>query len=625
MSHPMIHTDSAPFRAVPFLARDIAVERRPDATVVLRHRTPLQVQVPHIPALLRRRSQSQPAQPWLAQRRGTDRAWRTLSYGAAQEQVDAVTQALLNLDRPGGRIMVLSGNSIEHGVLAIAAMQARMPFAPITPAYALLSQDHARLKDMARLLRPCVVFVQSGQQFDAALRALRSLDCPQPTVVCVDDPVPGLTDGLWQDWLRTPVGPEVAASVAQISMDTVAKYLFTSGSTGVPKAVTMTQRVLTHALAMHTQLWTQAAAPQDCTMLDWLPWSHVAGGNGVFHNALADGGTLYIDDGKPAPALFQETLRNLREISPLRFANVPIGYAMLADALEQDDALARSFFAKLQTMAYAGARLPDEVYRRLQTLAIRHTGHRIPFVSGYGATETGPSALYVYWATDRVGLCGLPHPGVETKLVPLDDTRYELRVRSPAVTPGYLDQPEATAAAFDEEGYFRMGDAASFVDPDDPCEGLLFAGRVAEEFKLVSGTFVRVGALRVQLIDALAPYVADAVITGADRAEVGALLWPHLAACRELLGQPDASLADLAASPQLQTRLRAALQAHNLAHPGGSARIGRAMVLSAPPSMDDGEVTDKGYVNQRRALQLRSDAVDQLYATGADPLVIRLS
>jgi feruloyl-CoA synthase len=609
----MSTTAQAPFRPVPFIARDIEIERRPDASLVLRHRAPLQVQMPHIPALLRRQSQSQPERTWLAQRRGPERAWEHLRYGDAQAQVDSVTQALLDLDRPAGRIMLLSGNSIEHGVLAIAAMQARMPFAAITPAYALLSQDHARLQGMAMLLRPAVVFVQSARQFESALRALRAFDGLQTTVVCVSDPVPGLSDVLWQDWIRTPATPAVAASVAQITMDTVAKYLFTSGSTGIPKAVTMTQRVLTHALAMHLQTWTEQPPAQDCTTLDWLPWSHVAGGNTVFHSVLAEGGSFYIDEGKPAPTLFEETVRNLREISPLRFANVPIGYAMLADALEQDEALAQRFFARLQTMAYAGARLPDEVYRRVQALAVRHTGHRIPFVSGFGATETGPSALYVYWATDRVGLCGLPHPGVEVKLIPMDGQRYEVRIRSAAVTPGYLDQPEATAAAFDDEGFFKMGDAASFVTPDDPNEGLLFAGRVAEEFKLVSGTFVRVGTLRVQLLDALAPYISDAVITGADRAQVGAMLWPNLGACRALVGQADAGLAEIAVDPRVHERLHQALAAHNRSNPGSSARIGRALLLQAPPSMDHGEITDKGYVNQRTVLQRRADAVERLY------------
>ncbi|KQP49174.1 AMP-binding protein [Pseudorhodoferax sp. Leaf274] len=618
---------SAPFRDVPFIARDIDIERRDDGSIVLRNRLALQVEVPHIPALLHTRSQTLPERAWLAQRRGPAGAWEHLRYGDAQRQVDGVTQALLQLDRAGAPVMVLSGNSIEHGVLAIAAMQARMPLVAITPAYALLSQDHARLKSMADLLRPAVIFVQSARQFEPALRALRTLAGPPATVVCATDPVPGLSDVLWHDWTRTPPGPAVAASVARITPDTVAKYLFTSGSTGTPKAVTMTQRVLTHALAMHSQLWTRSPSPDDCATLDWMPWSHVAGGNTVFHSVLRDGGTLYIDDGKPAPKLFDETLRNLREISPLRFANVPIGYAMLADALEQDESLAHRFFAKLQTMAYAGARLPDEVYRRLQTLAVRHTGCRIPFVSGYGATETGPSALYVFWPTDRVGLCGLPHPGVEAKLVPLDDARYELRIRSAAVTPGYHQQPQATAAAFDDEGFFRMGDAASFVDPADPQEGLLFAGRVAEEFKLTSGTFVRVGALRVQLIDALAPWVADAVITGADRGHVGALLWPSLGPCRELVGNPTATLAEIAASPRYRDKLLQALRAHNTAHPGSSARIDRVLLLETPASMDHGEITDKGYVNQRVVLQRRSDAVARLYddARHADVLHVTAS
>lgn len=612
-------TGQAPFLKIPFLERDIEIERRADGVLVVRNKVPLKPIGPAVPQLLHRAAQSRPDHTWLAQRSEASDKWIRLRYGEAQRQVNALTQALLDLRAPGRPVMVLSGNSIEHAVMGLAAMQAGMPYAPITPAYSLLSNDHAKLKSIAALLRPAVVLVQKAGQFQAALRAL---DLGKATVVHVEDAVADVPSMAWKDLIETPVREDVAQSLARITHDTVAKYLFTSGSTGIPKAVTVTQGMMCASLAMNSQMIETDADTPEKVVLEWLPWSHVAGGSAIFNGVLETGGTMYIDGGRPAPGAFQETIRNLKDVAPVSFSSMPIGYAMLLEALERDDDLARAFFRNLRRLTSSGARLPDTVYAGLQAQAVKHTGHRIPFGSAYGSTETSAAVTCVFWPTDRSGLIGLPHPGVALKLLPIDGARYEVRVQSSAVTPGYLGQPELSAQAFDDEGFFIMGDAATFVDVQQPLEGLAFGGRVAEEFKLQSGVFVQVGSLRVDCINALAPLVTDVVVTGADRAEIGLLAWLNVNAARELVGRGDAPLAELIAAPKLREAIRSRLAAHNQRSIGSSKRVARVLLLDRPASMDAGEITDKGYVNQRRVLDLRSDLVDRLYQTPADDGVI---
>jgi feruloyl-CoA synthase len=353
--------------------------------------------------------------------------------------------------------------------------------------------------------------------------------------------------------------------------------------------------------------------------LDWLPWNHTMGGNATFQGNLAGGGTTWIDDGKPLPGLFEETLRNLREVSPTSFANVPAGYAMLATALEKDDALAGRFFENLNSLAYGGATLPDDLYRRMEALAVKHTGYRIPFITGWGATETAPTATTVHWASERVGLIGLPFPGVTLKLVPTgEEGRYELRLKSVIVTPGYYKQPDLTAQAFDEEGFYKIGDAGRFVDPEDPSQGLIFDGRVVEDFKLTSGTFVLVGTLRPAAIAAASPVLQDAVVCGQDRDFVGLLGFPNLAACRRIAGDDEARLTakELVAHPAVVETLRAGLVRMNAACKGSSMRVKRVLLMTEPPSVDGHEITDKGYINQRATLDRRKALVERLYAAG---------
>lgn len=612
MSHP-----EAPFLPLPFLARDIDLQQREGGVLLMRSRIPLGDVAPHLPGVFRQRAGERGQRPWLVQRRGGE--WVSLAYGQAQGQIDAVTQWLLT-HNPGGRpVMVLSGNSLEHAVFEMAAMQARMPYVPVTPAYCLLSNDHAKLHAMVALVDPAVLFVQSGQAF---ARALKSLDLAGRRVVQVGEAVDLPGSALWSDVLQTQPQAAVAASLTAIGQDTIAKILFTSGSTGVPKAVPVTQRMLCATMAMHAANVARTEETPQSVLLEWLPWSHVAGGTAIFNSVIEDGGTMYLDDGRPVPGEFEKTLRNLKEVSPTRFSSVPVGFTMLADALEADEELGRNFFRQLRRLTSSGAKLPDSVYQRLQRQAVRHLGHRIPFVSSYGSTETCAATTTVHWPSERSGLVGLPQLGVELKLVPLEDARYEVRVRGPSVMAGYLQQPDLNREAFDDEGYYCMGDAVTFVDRQRPLEGLAFAGRVAEEFKLQSGVFVRVGSLRVELINATTPLVADAVITGADRAWVGALLWLNVKACQEQLGP--LTPAELAADPRLRSAIAQSLRAHNALHQASSMQIRRALILTEPPSMDAGEVTDKGYVNQRAVLARRVDGVEALYADVPDATVIQV-
>ena len=592
-----------------------------DGVIILKSRIPLQAYEKHIPASLAKWAKQAPERIWLAQRGGPDRQWRKVSYGEAKRTVDALTQGLLNLGIDDGRpVAILSGNSIEHALMTQAAMQARLPAAPVSPAYSLMSQDHAKLKYLFNLIKPAVVMVQDGPTFEKALKAL---DLKGVTVVHVARPCEGIKSVSFADLAATPVTKAVDESIAKITPDTVGKLLFTSGSTGMPKAVINTQEMMCANAAMMMQVRPRDPNGPVATMLDWMPWNHTMGGNAAFHPILVDGGTLYIDDGRPMPGQFDETLRNLHEVSPTYYANVPAGYAALAAAMEKDDALCRSFFKNLTVMAYGGARLPDDLYDRMQALAVRTTGERIVFYTGWGSTETAPTSTGTYWDTERVGLIGLPFPGVELKMVPCG-SKYELRLRGVNVTPGYFGQPDLTKKMFDEEGFYCIGDAGVFVDDKDPLQGIIFAGRVVEDFKLTTGTFVHVGSLRTDAIAAATPVVHDALVAGQDLPFIGLLAWPNLHACRQVVGNPDATFEDVVKHPDVIACLKRGLEAHNASCTGSSMRIARAMLMVEPPSIDGNELTDKGYINQRAGLERRAALVERLYADrpGEDVIIL---
>lgn len=598
-----------PFREVKFAPRAVDVERRPDGTVILRNARPLGEYPRNIIAHLRRVAADVPDRVFLAERR-PDRSWRRITYGEMREAADRVGQALLNRklgqDHP---LMILSGNSIDHAILTFAGMTVGVPVAPVSIAYSLVSQDHVKLRHVFDLVKPRLLFVQNGRQYEKALGAL---DLAGVEVVVAADPPANIPATPLAGLLSTNVGPEVDAAYEATGPDTVAKYLFTSGSTGMPKGVINTQRMLCANMKM-AELNTEDDGSEPPVLLDWLPWNHTMAGNYGIHNCMRLGGTYHIDAGRPIPGQFDETIANLREISPTSISNVPVGFAMLAAKLEQDEELRKTFFKNLKILGYGGASLPQELWQKIQDLAVATIGERIAFVTGWGSTETAPTATSLNWYVEGSGIIGLPFPGVELKMVPVGD-RYELRLRGPIVFPGYLKRPDLTAATFDEEGFYKIGDAGRFVDPNDPREGLRFAGRVVEDFKLSSGTFVHVGSLRIAAIDAMAPAAQDAVVAGHDKAYVGLLVWPNLVQARMLAGLPaDAPAEAVVANATLREHVRAGLKRHNREASGSSMRIGRIILMTEPPSIDGNEITDKGYVNQRAALDRRAGLVDRLY------------
>jgi len=606
----------APFRQVDFKDRQIDVQYKDDGSIIIRNT--IEMEDPHTNLIepLRHWAQTAPERTWLAQRRGPDRGWKHLSYRDANDHVHRVAQALIDRKLGWGQdkhapLMILSGNSLEHAVMTYGAILAGVPVAPVSRAYSLMSSDFAKLKYVFELIEPGMLFVQDGAMFGPALK---QLNLSGVEVVYVDnkpdDPSAEVT--AYDDLLKTEPGAHVEDIYEQLSFDHVAKYLFTSGSTGMPKAVINTHRMMCVNAQMNLAL--QHRDPNDPPVqVAWMPWNHTMGGNAVLNTILTSGGTMYLDDGLPIPGLFDETIRNLREISPTNYSNTPSGYAMLVPHLEQDEEMAKTFFARLKTMAYGGAALGQDLHDRMQAVALKTVGEKIPFITGYGATETAPTITGVFWATDQVGLIGLPLPGVDLKLVP-HGAKMEVRVRGDAVTPGYYKNPEKTAEVFDEDGFYSLGDAAKLLDPEDPAKGLVFDGRVAEDFKLDTGTWVNAGRLRLQAIDAADGLFTDCLIAGQDKAFVGVLGFPNFEACKKIAGRDDLSAEDLVRDGKVLAHIKSGLDKHNKAHPGSSTRLKRALLMVEPPSLDAGEMTDKGYINQATALDRRKAYVERLYA-----------
>jgi feruloyl-CoA synthase len=570
-----------------FAPATVNVERRADGAIVLRSPQPLRDYERSAGEWLVKWARKAPERVFLAEREGEK--WRKVTYAQALEAARRIGQALLERGLgPGKPVAILSDNSVDHGLLALGAMHAGVPVAPISPAYSLMSKDFAKLKQIFELLKPGLVWTNDSPRFAPALAAVGAEATPIGKL------------------LEKDAGPRVDEAFARVGPESVAKILFTSGSTGLPKGVINTQRMLVSNQQMLAQVWP-FLEDRVHTIVDWLPWNHTFGGNFCFNVVLRNGGSLYVDGGKPAPGLIEVTAKNLAEISPTMYFNVPRGFDLLMPMLEGDAALRRNFFRELDMLFYAGAALPQNLWERLEKLAIAEKNGELAMISSWGSTETAPSAAAVHYHIERAGVIGLPNPGCELKLVPAAG-KLEVRVRGPNVTPGYYRREDLTREAFDEEGFYRIGDAMKFADAAAPEKGLVFDGRVAEDFKLTSGTWVHVGAVRVKLIAAGNPVIQDAVITGHDRNEVGALVFLSPAA-RDLAPQA------------LRAKIAGALKA--LAAEGGSSmHPTRALVLEEPPSIDASEITDKGYINQRAVLERRAALVETLHAQPAGPAVI---
>jgi feruloyl-CoA synthase len=595
---------------------DTDVERRADGSIILRPRKAIDDYPARALDMLEHWAREAPERTFVAQRDATS-AWVKLTYREMLERVQRIAQGLLSRplspDRP---IAILSGNSIEHLLVAFAATWIGVPYSPISPAYALAAGELKKLKYVLDLLTPGMVVAFGTPAFE---RALTQLVAPDVEIVGDVASIAGRKVTQLTELEAEPT-PALASAHAQTGPDTIVKFLLTSGSTGEPKAVITTHRMLCSNARMLCQA-LPFARTEPPVIVDWLPWNHTFGGSHNLNFVLFNGGTLYIDDGKPTPAGIRATLRNLREISPTVQFNVPKGFDALAHHLREDAELRRSFFRRLRACLFGGGSLAQHTMDALDELALAERGTRVPMLSGLGATETGPSVTFTTPGCARAGVIGLPAAGNIVKLAPHED-KFELRVKSPSVTPGYWRRPELTAAAFDEEGFYKLGDAARLLDENDPSRGLCFDGRIAEDFKLSSGTWVSVGPLRAKLIARLSPLVQDVCLAGLDRDYLAVLLLPDLSACAAWLGVPSVTYEELGANQTLLRELRERLQAHAAQHPASSLCIRRAMLLPSAPSLDQGEITDKGSINQKTMLRLRASAIDTLYHSNPPDHVI---
>jgi feruloyl-CoA synthase len=557
-------------------------------------------------------AQTQPGQTFMARRArladGSTGDWIHLSYAQAWQSARSIAQALidrqLSVERP---VLILSENDLEHAQLALGCLVAGVPFVPTSPPYSLISQDFDKLRHVVNTVTPGVVFAADGTRYAKALAAVAG----DLEVVLTQGRLQGRSNTAFAELLATPATEAVDAAMAATGPDTITKFLFTSGSTKLPKAVINTQRMWCANQQQMAQSM-MALTERPLVLVDWLPWNHTFGGNHNFGMVLYHGGTLYIDDGKPTPALVGETLRNLREIAPTVYFNVPTGFEAIANAMQTDAALRKNLLSRVKMFFYAGASLAQPVWDSLFATAEAEIGERVVMTTGMGMTESGPFAVFVTSPNVKAGDLGVPTPGLELKLVEVGG-KTELRYRGPNITPGYWRAPQETAAHFDEEGFFCSGDAVTWIDANDPHQGLKFDGRIAEDFKLATGTFVSVGPLRAKVTAAGAPYIQDVVLTGINRNEVGAMVFPTQAV-RRLSGLPvDAPMAEVLASAPVLAHFQNVVNTLAQTATGSANRIARLCLLAEPPTIDRSEVTDKGSINQRAVLTQRAALVVALH------------
>src|SRR4051812_40631107 len=604
-----------PLRAISFNDPAVTIERRADGAIHLRPKRPLANYPRRVTDRLYHFAEATPERVFMAERRG-ERGWRELTYAellaASRHIASALLKRGLSADRP---VMILSGNAIDHALIAFGALYAGIPFCPVSPAYSLVSRDYGKLSYLMKLLTPGLVFADDAGKFADALAANVS---PEIEIAASFGAMPGRDVTQLADLMAAPLHPDLDAIHAAIGPDTIAKFLCTSGSTGNPKAVINTQRMIcaNQVMLRETLAFLKDEPP---VIVDWLPWNHTFGGNHNIGLTLFNGGSMYLDAGKPMPGGIEETVRNLREVSPTVYFNVPKGYEALLPYLRDDKMLREKFFQRLHAMFFSGAAMSPYVWSSLDELAVRETGFRVPMLTGLGATETAPFFMSVRPATSRSGHVGLPVSGNDAKLLP-NNGKLEVRAKGPNVTPGYWRQPELTAAAFDEEGFYKFGDAIKPADAGDFHKGFDFDGRIAEDFKLASGTWVSVGPLRARFVAACAPLLRDVVIAGINRDELSALVVLDLDGCR--VANPALPAGDLAAAASdtvVRGEFAERLKDFAATATGSSTRITRALLLDTPLSIDKGEVTDKGSINQRAVLEHRASVIEELYSSTSPP------
>ena len=616
-----IHAEvTHPLRMISFANPTVNVETQDDGTIYLRPTLPLASYPDRITDRLHHWATIAPDRIFMAER-DANGGWRKLTYAQMLASSRRIASALLSrglsADRP---IMILSGNSLDHALVAFGALYAGIPFCPVSPAYSLVSKDYGKLSYLMKLLTPGLIFAQDAGEFADALAKNVCDDCE---IVASRGEMPNRTITMLAELLATPKRADIDAVHSSIGPDTIAKFLCTSGSTGNPKAVINTQRMLcaNQVMIRETLAFLKDEPP---VIVDWLPWNHTFGGNHNIGLTLYNGGSMYLDEGKPTPAGIHQTIENLREISPTVYFNVPKGYESLLPYLRDDAVLRQTFFARLHAMFFSGAALSSHVWEGLDALSVQETGARVPMLTGLGATETAPFFMSVAPHTSRSGHIGLPVPGNDAKLVP-NNGKLEVRCKGPNVTPGYWREPELTTKAFDEEGFYKLGDALKLADADDFALGLDFDGRISEDFKLGSGTWVSVGPLRARFVATCAPLVRDVVIAGINRDELSAIVILDLDGCRSVNpALPVNDLAAAAADPLVRAAFKQSLAQFVANATGSSTRIARAVLLDTPLQIDAGEVTDKGSINQRAVLEHRAALIEDIYSAHPKAALITL-
>lgn len=611
----------APIRPVKLETPEIDIERRPDGTMLIRSRFPLDDYPARITDRLVHWANETPDRTFMAAR-DANGEWRHISYAQALQYAKCIGQALLSRNLSAERpVAILSGNDLEHAMLALGCLYVGIPYAPISPAYSLISSDFGKLRYILDLLTPGMVFACDGQQYAKAIEAI----VPKETeLVFTRNPIAGRPSLDFNHLAATIPTAAVEDAHDKVGPDTIAKFLFTSGSTGMPKGVINTQRMwCSNQIMVRSAL--QYLQDEPPTVLDWAPWHHTAGGNHDVGLALYNGGTFYIDEGKPLPGAIEHTVRNLKDVACTWYFNVPKGYEALLPFFRSDEQLRRNFFSRLKVLWYAGAAIAQHVYDEYQELAMQTIGQRVLFLTGLGSTETAPFAMSRMWESVHGVNMGLPARGSTLKLVPVDG-KLEARFKGPHITPGYWRQPDLTAKAFDEEGFYKIGDALKFEDENNPLQGLLFDGRIAEDFKLGTGTWVSVGPLRAAFIAHFAPYVRDVVIGGADRDYIGVIVVPDVEALRKYAPDlpKDAAAANVLDHAGVKAKFRDLLTNFAKSSTGSSNRVMRAILLAEPPSLDVGEITDKGSINQRAVLSHRKAMVEEMYSDPPSARVITI-